>query len=599
MLKNSYTEQFAETLATSFKQVYPTQFDQLGEEQVFNSRFILSGLEKPKDPSMGRFAFPVFKYARLLGEKPQEIASKVAQSAQAELNGNGSLLAEIAAAGAYINGRTSFEAEAGETIREVLSKGSDYGQSEIGAGHRVLVEYSSVNIAKPFGIGHLRTTILGNALRRVFLKLGYDTMGINYLGDWGTQFGKMIVAYSRWGESEEPSIAELMDLYVKFHVEAEKDPQLDEQAREEFKKLEDGNKGTEDLWQRFKTISLKEFDRVYKKMRVEFDWITGESFLNDKMEEVIARLEKAGLTSISEGALVVELHDPQLPPCLLRKADGATLYATRDIAGLLYRWKTYPFDEMLYVVGSAQSDHFKQVFKVVEMLEEAENTPPEKRVTGKAKHIEFGWVKFGDQAMATRKGTIILLDNVLDRAIELAREKIREKNPDLKNFEETAAMIGIGAVMFSQLSVRRQKDINFDWDEVLNFEGETGPYLQYTHARLRSLLRNFTGEISASIDMKLLECEEEKRVLELLADYPDAIVDAARSYEPNLVSTHLLKLAGAFNKVYQRKDDQGRIDRIISDDPKLSAARIAFVRAVQIVIGDGLALLGMQAPEEM
>jgi arginyl-tRNA synthetase len=433
----------------------------------------------------------------------------------------------------------------------------------------------------------------------VFLKLGYDTMGINYLGDWGTQFGKMIVAYSRWGESEEPSIAELMDLYVKFHVEAEKDPQLDEQAREEFKKLEDGNKGAEDLWQRFKTISLKEFDRVYKKMRIEFDWITGESFLNDKMEEVIARLEKAGLTSISEGALVVDLHDPQLPPCLLRKADGATLYATRDIAGLLYRWKTYPFDEMLYVVGSAQSDHFKQVFKVVEMLEEAEGTPPEKRVTGKAKHIEFGWVKFGDQAMATRKGTIILLDDVLNRAIELAREKIREKNPDLKKFEETAAMIGIGAVMFSQLSVRRQKDINFDWDEVLNFEGETGPYLQYTHARLCSLLRNFPNEVSASIDIRLLEREEEKRVLELLADYPDAIADAARSYEPNLVSTHLLKLAGAFNKVYQRKDDQGRIDRIISDDPNLSAARIALVRVVQIVIGDGLSLLGMQAPEEM
>ncbi len=599
MLKNNYTEEFARALATAFREVYPAKFKEIGPSEVFDPEFIQSGLEKPKDPSMGRFAFPVFKYSRLLGEKPPEIASKVASAAESALNGSSPLVREITAAGAYLNGKTDFVTEADETIRDILTSDETYGSSEIGKDHRVLVEYSSVNIAKPFGIGHLRTTILGNSLRRIFLKLGYDTMGINYLGDWGTQFGKMIVAYSRWGESDEPSIAELMDLYVKFHLEAEKDPQLDDQAREEFKKLEDGNKGASDLWDRFRKISLKEFDRVYKKMRIEFDWITGESFLNDKMDEVITRLEKAGLASVSEGALVVDLHDPQLPPCLLRKADGATLYATRDIAGLLYRWKTYPFDEMLYVVGSAQSDHFKQVFKVVEMLEEAEGVPPDKRVTGKAKHIEFGWVKFGDQMMATRKGTIILLDDVLDRAIELAREKIREKNPDLNNFEATAAMIGIGAVMFSQLSVRRQKDINFDWDEVLSFEGETGPYLQYTHARLCSLMRNFDGEITDKIDVKLLDREEEQRVIELLADYPVAIVDAARAYEPNLISTHLLKVAGAFNKVYQRKDEAGRIDRIISDDPKLTAARLALVKSVQIVVRDGLALLGMQAPEEM
>ncbi len=599
MLINRYTEQFAEALATAFQRVYPIQFAELGCDQVFDPRFILAGLEKPKDASMGRFAFPVFKYSRLLGEKPQDIASHIASVANSSLGTSLPLISEISAAAAYINCRTSFAHEAGETLQSILGQGESFGTSSIGKGHRVLVEYSSVNIAKPFGIGHLRTTILGNALKRIFVKLGYETMGINYLGDWGTQFGKMIVAYSRWGKQEEPSIADLMDLYVKFHVEAEKNPQLDELARMEFKKLEDGDPAAVGLWERFKNISLKEFHRVYQKMNIEFDWITGESFLNDKMDAVIGRLEKAGLTSVSEGALVVDLHDPQLPPCLLRKADGATLYATRDIAGLLYRWKTYPFDEMLYVVGSAQSDHFKQVFKVVQMLEEAEKVPAEQRVTGRAKHIEFGWVKFGDQMMATRKGTIILLDDVLDRAIELAREKIREKNPDLARFEETAAMIGIGAVMFSQLSVRRQKDINFDWDEVLSFEGETGPYLQYTHARLCSLMRNYPEAINGDIAIKLLEREEEKRVLELLADYPDAIADAARSFEPNIVSTHLLKLAGAFNKVYQRKDNQGRIDRIISENAPLSAARVALVKATQTVIHDGLSLLGMQAPEEM
>ncbi|UCE25153.1 MAG: arginine--tRNA ligase, partial [Candidatus Zixiibacteriota bacterium] len=369
--------------------------------------------------------------------------------------------------------------------------------------------------------------------------------------------------------------------------------------RQAFKNLEDGDAQTAELWENFRTISLAEFQRVYSLLGVEFDWITGEAFLNDKMEPIIERLTKAKLTSVSEGALVVDLHDPQLPPCLLKKADGATLYATRDITGLLYRWNKYRFDQALYVVGTAQSDHFKQVFKVVAMLEEAEGIKADEGAASKAKHVDFGWVKFGDKVMATRTGNIVLLEDVINRAVELAGEKIREKNPNLPNMEQAAVMIGVGAVIFSQLSVRRQKDVAFDWDEVLNFEGETGPYLQYTHARLSSLIRNYESDLTADVDVSLLDKEEERRVIELLADFPQAVQDAARGYEPNYISTHLLKLAGAFNKVYQRKLGDGKIDKIISADSALSAARMALVKSVQTVIGEGLYLLGIQAPEEM
>jgi arginyl-tRNA synthetase len=486
-------------------------------------------------------------------------------------------------------------------VREVLDKGDRFGESDLGSGKTVLVEYSSPNIAKPFGVGHLRSTVIGNSLRRIFKKLGYHTVGMNFLGDWGTQFGKMIVAYRKWGTeaTDKSQVSDLLELYVRFHDVAERDESLNEQAREAFKKLEEGDPEMTRLWQEFKTVSMAEFERIYDILGVQYDEVTSEAFLNDKMEAVLERLKKDGLTEISQGALVIDLKDPQLPPCLLRKADGATLYATRDITGLIYRWNKYRFVESLYVVGSSQADHFKQAFKAIEMMEEAESLPPEDRMTGKVKHIPFGWVKFGEQTMSTRRGNIILLEEVIDRAVALARDKIEEKNPDLKKIEETASMIGVGAVIFSQLSVRRVKDVNFIWEEVLSFEGETGPYLQYTHARLSSLLRNFTGQVTADIDIALLNQEEELRVIEILADYSAVIVDSATNYEPNFIATYLLKLSGAFNKFYQRKDQDGRIDKIISDNADLTAARIALVKAVQIVIKDGLNLLGLKAPEEM
>ncbi|MFH1374981.1 MAG: arginine--tRNA ligase [bacterium] len=595
MKKDRFRRQFAESTAEAFRQVFADKYRAAGDTEVFDPDFIQDNLEKPKDPKMGRFAFPVFKYGRLLGCSPQEISARVAPATVAtgvaSLDGRG-----------FLNGRVDFVSQAEETISSVLAQGEQYGDSDEGAGCKYLVEYSSVNIAKPFGISHLRTTILGYSLKRIMAKLGYDTVGINFLGDWGTQFGKLIVAYRKWGREldlKDDAVGKLFDLYVRFHDEAEADDTLNDEARQAFKELEEGHQEAVAIWRNFRDISLKEFDRVYRLLGVEFDWITSESFLNDKMEPVIERLQQTGLASLSQGALVVDLDDPQLPPCLLKKADGATLYATRDLAGLIYRWKEYRFEESLYVVASSQADHFKQIFKVIELLEDAENLKPDDRMTGRIKHIEFGWVKFGDKTMSTRRGNIILLEDVINRAVNLASDKILEKNPDLKAIDETARMIGIGAVIFSQLSVRRRKDVNFSWEEALSFEGETGPYLQYTHARLCSLMRHYGRPIGADVDFALLKGDEEERVVELLADFPQSVLDAARNYDPYFVAVHLLKLAAAFNKVYQRKDAQGRIDKIVSDDPALSAVRLTLVSAVQLVLKTGLHLLGLQAPQEM
>jgi arginyl-tRNA synthetase len=606
MKRDKFKQRFAQATAAAFQNVYKGQFHSLGTSQIFDWEFIYNNLEKPKDPRLGRFAFPVFRYAGLLKEPPETIATKVASAAI-------QLGVHIENIRGYLNYSVNYVEHAKETITEILTEGSEYGRSDEGKGKKYLVEYSSPNIAKPFGVGHLRSTILGNSLRRIFEKFGYDVVSINHLGDWGTQFGKMMVAYSKFGRNrllDENAVEMLYELYVKFHEEAEKDDSLNEQARLAFKKLEEGDQQAVSLWGKFKSISWAEFEQVYELLGVKFDLIKGESFFNDKMEPLIQRLQKAGLTKVSRGALIVDLNDPQLPPCMLKKADGATLYATRDLAGLVYRWETFKFHESLYVVGVAQADHFKQIFKVMAMLEEAENLSASERMTGRVKHIDFGWVKFGDKTMSTRRGIIVVLRDVLTKAVELASERIMEKNPELFGKEvpiqralglwhPTAYKIGVGAVMFSQLSVRRQKDVNFVWEEVLNFEGETGPYLQYTHARLCSLMRHYGREMVPAVDFTLLNNEEEQRVVELLADFPEAISDAAANYDPYFISTYLLKLAAAFNKVYQRKDANGRIDKIISDNEELTAARMTLVKSAQIVINEGLHLLGLPAPEEM
>lgn len=599
MKKDQYKYSAAEALSGTFRAEYPEIYAEVGDEQVFNSDFVYAALEKPKDPTMGRYALPVFRFGKLLKAKPQEVAAAIAGAAS-QRNTDGML--EFAPAGGFINCKVSPVALIESTVKDVLENGAEYASSDVGDGKTILVEYSSPNIAKPFGVAHLRTTIIGNSLRRIFRKMGYHTLGLNYLGDWGTQFGKMIVAYQKWGSPEmleTNTIENLHALYVRFHDEAEKNPTLDDEAREMFSRLENGDPEANQLWKEFSDHSIEEFKRVYAKMGIEFDLWLSESMMNDKMIEVIDRLEKDSLTSISKGALIVDLHDDQLPPALLRKADGATLYSTRDIAGMVYRWEHYKFEQSLYVVATSQSDHFKQVFKVADMMESAENLPESERMAHRVRHVDFGWVKFGDRVMSTRKGNVIYLEDVADRASELVSKIINEKNPDLPNSDDVARMVGVGAVIFSQFSVRRQKDITFDWDQVLNFEGETGPYLQYTHARLCSLLRNYGKDPGTGFDYSLLVGEEETRVIEQLADFPDIIASAADNYEPFFIASYLIKLTAVFNTLYQRKDANGRIDKIISDNEELSKARMALVKSVQIVIAEGLRLLGIDAPEAM
>jgi len=595
-------DQFALSTAAAFRQAYPDQFAGHGEHGPFSFNDIRSCLEKPKDARMGRFALPVFPYLKLLRSKPNEVAARVAEQANHLLLAAGNSGLTISADGGYLNAKIDQVAQMRATLSEILQEQTAFGDSGEGLGKTILVEYSAPNIAKPFGIGHLRSTIIGNSLRLIFKKLGYNSVGINYPGDWGTQFGKMIVAFRKWGSDQTlqgDAVRNLLELYVRFHEEAKKDATLEDQARLAFKHLEDGNPDATRLWDQFKTISYAEFDRIYKLLGVEFDVVYGESFLNDKMDAVIDRLTRDGLATVSDGALIVDLKDPQLPPSLLRRSDGATLYQTRDLAGMVYRWERWHFHESLYVVGSSQADHFKQALKVIEMMEAAEKLAEPDRMAHRVRHVGFGWVKFGGKAMKTREGTSIFLEDVIDEAIKLVREKIAEKNPNLKAIDETAVMIGVGAVVFSQLSVRRHKDVNFDWDEVLSFEGETGPYLQYTHARLRSLLRNYGAAIRADVDFSLLDHEEEHRVVEYLADFPQAIRDAAANYDSYYIAAYLLRLAGAFNKLYQRKDAHGRIDKIISDRKALTEARMALVVSVVTVLKEGLRLLGLQAPEEM
>ncbi len=594
-----FQSEFAEAVSGALQKAYGESSAVALEAELLSFEHVVSQIERPKKSEFGDLAFPLFPYVKLVKKAPKAVFDDIKSGMELSAE-----VGEVTFAGGYLNIKLSSHGVAQALAKEVLSAPQRFGQSTIGAGKRVLVEFSSPNIAKPFGIGHLRTTVIGASLNRIFGFLGYDTTSINYLGDWGTQFGKMIVAYQKWdGENalKENAIKGALALYVRFHKEEETDPSLSEAARLAFKKLEDGDAEMVKLWEMFKDVSWAEFKRVYDILGIDFDLITGESFLNDKMDSAIARLEAAGLTSESRGALVVDLEEFNLPPCLLRKQDGATLYATRDIAGLMYRWETYHFQESLYVVGSAQADHFKQVFKVIELLEDAEKTAPDERMTGKVKHIPFGWVKFEDQALKTRAGHVIYLDDVLQKAIALAEEKIREKNSELPELEKVANRIGVGAIVFSQLSVRKQKDVNFTWEGALSFEGETGPYLQYTHARLSSLLRKYGRELPdvASLDFGVLEDSVTHQLVVTLSRFPSVVELAAKEYEPFLISSYLLELTSLFNSFYQRRDDDGRIVKILSDDVALTDALMAVVSMTKTTIASGLDLLGVEAPEEM
>ena len=539
-------------------------------------------LAVPPDREMGDYAFPVFRLAKALRMAPPMIAKSLCEA------WNHPEVARVEPVNGYMNfflNRVNF---AKETLDKVLEMGEKYGSSEMGKGKTVCLDYSSINIAKRFGVGHLSTTMIGHSLKRIHDFLGYKTVGINHLGDWGTQFGKMIYAYKTWGskeEVEEKGITEMMRLYVKFHEEAEKDPSLEDEGRAWFKKIEDGDEEARAIWNWFKDITLKDASRVYELLGVEFDSYAGESFYMDKMDVVIDELREKNLLTISQGASVVDLEEDKMPPCIILRSDGATLYHTRDLAAAVYRKNVYDFDKCLYVVAYQQDLHFRQLFKVLEKME--------KPWAKDCVHVSFGMISFEGQAFSTRKGRVVYLEDVLNQAMQKALDIINEKSPNLPNKEEVARQVGIGAVIYSDLSNGRIKDIDFSFERALNFDGETGPYVQYTHARCCSVLRKaVAAELPAEYDVNGLADDEAQHLLRLLSRFPDVVKEAADKYEPSMITRAVTDIAQGYNKFYYEH-------RVLDAEPGVAAARVALTKAVKDVITTGLWLIGIEAPERM
>lgn len=545
----------------------------LPEEQLYNL------LEVPPKADMGDFAFPCFTLAKTLKKAPPVIAQDLAQEMTLPE------LEKVEALGPYLNFFLKKGAFAGDVVARVLKEGEDYGKGQTGQGKTILVDYSSPNIAKPFSVALMYTTCLGNALVRMFNSEGYDTVGINHLGDYGTQFGKLIYAYGAWGDEkalEEDPIKELLRIYVKYHQEAEADPKLDDKAREHFKNLEDGKEYEVGLWTRFKDLSLKDFQKVYDLLDIHFEAFTGEAFYSPFIADTVKELKDKDLLTESQGAQVVMLDDFNMPPAVILKSDGSSIYCTRDVTAAMYRKRTYDFYKCLYVVGNPQALHFKQVFKVLELMG--------KDWAKDCVHVGFGLVKFQGQKFSTREGKVFYLTDLLAEAVQKAREIIEEKNPDLDNKEEVAQKIGLGGVKFIYLKNSRDKDILFDMNEVLNFDGETAPYVQYTYARGRSILRkNGTGETT---NLDRLSAPEEFELAKLLAAYQDVKKDALAKYEPSVFTRYILDIAKAFNKFYNNINIQNSQE----EDKK---ARLSLVEATCQVLKNGLNLLGIDVVERM
>ncbi len=538
-------------------------------------------LEVPPDSKMGDYAFPCFKLSKALRMGPPMIAQKLASviddpdfcTAQAV---NGYL-------NFYLN-RANF---ARETLGAVMAAPEKWGGGSEGSGHTVVLDYSSINIAKRFHIGHLSTTMIGNALCRIYDFLGWKTVSINHLGDWGTQFGKMICAYKHWGSKEEverEGVDGMTRLYVRFHEEAKEHPELEDEGRAWFKKIEDGDAEAMEIFTWFKEVTLRDAMKVYDMLGVKFDSYAGESFYNDKMDRVVNELKEKGLLEESDGAQIVNLEAYKMPPCLILKRDGATLYATRDIAAALYRKDTYNFDKALYIVAYQQDLHFRQWFKTLEMM-------GYDWAKDELEHVAFGMVSYEGQTLSTREGHVVYLQELLQRAQDKALAIIEEKNPRLENKAEVARQVGIGAVVYSDLSASRIKDIDFWWDRALNFEGETGPYVQYTFARCCSLLRK-AGEVTAEPDYAALCDDEAQAIIRLLVRFPEDVRAACRTNEPFMITRAVTEMAKAYNKYYYEH-------RILDGGENEVAARVQLTEAVRAVIKTGLYLIGMEAPERM
>ena len=538
-------------------------------------------LETPPNPEMGDFAFPCFKLSKTLRMGPPVIAGKL-QSALA----SDEIIDHVECVGGYLNFFLHKTGYAQSIVEKVLEQKEKYGSSDEGQGRVICIDYSSINIAKRFHIGHLSTTMIGNALYKIYEHLGYKCVGINHLGDWGTQFGKMIAAYLKWGNKEEVEkngVDALTALYVRFHQEAEKDPSLEDEGRLWFKKIEDNDPKATEIFNWFKEITLKDALRVYDMLGVKFDSYAGESFYNDKMQPIIDELREKGLLVESQGAYVVDLEEDNMPPCLILKKDGATLYATRDIAAAFYRKKTYHFYKDLYVVAYQQNLHFKQWFKVVEKMGYEWSKDLE--------HVPFGMVSYEGRALSTREGYVVYLDELLNRAVEKAREIIEEKSPNLPDKDKVARQVGIGAVVFFDLFNNRIKDIDFRWDRALNFDGETGPYVQYTHARCCSLLAK-AGELDAEADYAALENPAAQEVVRTLERFPEVVSEACHRNEPSLVTRYTVELASNFNRFYYE-------NRILTEDAAQSKARANLTAATASCLRTALSLIGVEAPEKM
>ena len=545
---------------------------------------IEAAIAVPPDNRMGDYALPCFKFAKVMRKSPVAIAEELKNTFATD-----DAISEVEAVNGYLNFRVNRTALVKETLEKIAEQGEAFGSSDMGNGKTICIDYSSVNIAKPFHIGHLSTTVIGGALYRIFKFLGYNAVGINHLGDYGTQFGKLIYAYKHWGSEEavkEGGVKELTRLYVRYHKESENDPSMDDEARSYFKLIENGDEECVKLFNLFKEITLKEVEKIYDELDIKFDSYAGESFYNDKMQPVIDELTEKGLLVESEGAKIVDLEKYGMPPCIILRSDGASLYATRDLAAACYRKEHYDFDKCLYVVAYQQNLHFKQIFKVLELM----GKPWAKDLV----HVAYGMVSLLDDngnqvAMSTRNGTVVLLEDVLKKCHEKCLEIIEQKNPDLEDKENVARQVGTGAVIFGALSNSKIKDIAFSYSKILNFDGETGPYVQYTAARIKSVLRK--GGAIGKYEIKNVN-EDEYQLIALLSTFPDVVKAAAERLEPFFVTRYAIDVASAFNKFY--------FDcKIIGDDANETNFRLAISSATLTVLSSALTLLGIKVPERM
>ncbi len=562
----------SEEIASALKAVYDAEPLSVSE--------IAAGLEVPPDAAMGDYAFPCFKLSKSLRKSPMMIADSLKDAIHADY------LGKIESVKGYLNFFIDRATYAEKVVSAVLSQGDSYGSDHSGEGKTVVIDYSSINIAKRFHIGHLSTTMIGNSLYKLHKFFGYNAVGVNHLGDWGTQFGKMIAAYKRWGDHDtvaQGGVDEMVKLYVRFNSEAKENPSLNDEGRHWFKRIEDGDPEALEIFNWFKSVTLKDAERVYDMLGVKFDSYAGESFYNDKMQPIVDTLREKGLLKEDQGAQIVDLEPYGMPPALILRSDGATLYITRDLAAAKYRMDTYHFDKSLYVVAYQQDLHFRQLFKVLELMGYDWYS--------KCEHVAFGMVSFEGQTLSTREGRIVYLEDLLNTSIQKARAIIEEKSPDLENKDEVAKQIGVGAVVFFALYNNRIKDIDFWWDRALNFDGETGPYVMYTHARACSVLRK-AGECDAEPDYSALADPEAQDVVRLLGQFPEVAKAALVRSEPSMITRYSVDLAQAYNKFYYER-------KVMVDEPGVRAARIQLTRATRDLLRLSLNLIGITAPTRM